>query len=173
MVDQIRTKAQILTDINDNNIEDISPQNIRNLLISYLVFGEIGMIDNTTEQTALPAGMNVVPLDQAAPSQGVTANTVDNRLEVEVDGQYRVTFEASYKGSTSSRFTLGVLKNGSVINRSKRRDTPTDVAEERNIMGSCTIDLTPLDNVQLGVQVQPAGGNFTFISGGLRIERID
>jgi len=173
MVDTIRTKSDLLTLLSDNGTQDISPQDLRDFLVSFLMFGELGFVDNAVEQSALPAGENVVPLDQAGPALGVTINTGSNFLQVPVDGNYRVTFESSYKGTGGSRFTFHVLKNGTSVSRMKRQDTPTVSTEERNVSGSGTVDLLATDEIKLGIQSQPAGGDFTMIQGGIRIERLD
>ncbi len=173
MADVIRTKADLITRLGDNSTQDISPQDLRDFLISFLVFGELGFVGNTVEQSALPAGVNIVPLDLAGPAFGVTNDTANNWLKVPADGNYRVSFEGSYKGTGASRFTFSILKNGVPVNRTKRQDTPTVSTEERNVSGSGTISLLATDEVKLGIQVQPAGGDFTLIQGGIRIERLD
>ena len=155
----------------DNATEDITPQNLRDMLHSYHIFGEIGMINNTTAMTNLPAGWNAVPLDQAGPAQGVTVDAINHLLGVDVDGQYRVEYMMSYSGTTAQKFRFCILKNDAEVGRTERQDTTTANQEIRNVSGSGTLNLTSTDEIKLGVR--SSGNDFTLRFGGLRIERLE
>lgn len=171
MADTIRTKAELISLLADNSTEDISPQNLRDMLVSYHIFGELGFVNNSTAMSTLPAGWNVVPLDQAGPSQGVTLDTTNNLIQVNVDGNYRVGYAFSWTGPKNQLFDFGVLKNGSIVSRTRRQDGITVLTEIRNLSGSGTLDLLSTDEIQLGVQ--SPGNDFTLKFGGLRIERLE
>lgn len=171
MVDTIRTKADILTLLADNATEDISPQNLRDWLVSFRVYGEIGVFNNTIWMNSLSAGFNVVTLNQSGPAAGVVVDTVNSLLGVDVDGQYRLDYALSYEGTAGKRYDIAILKNDALVARTQRRDTITANQEVRNMSGGGTLDLISTDEIKLGVQ--SLNNDFLLRFGSIRIQRVE
>ena len=171
MTDTIRTKSELLSKINDNSTEDISPQDLRDWLLSFRVFGEIGVIGNTQAINPLGSGFNVVPLNQAGPNECIVVDTANYLLQVPVAGRYRIEYAFTWSGTANVLYEFAVLKNGSTINRTQRQDTVSSAQERRNISGSATVDFIATDEIKLAVSSE--GNSFTLRYGGLRIERLD
>lgn len=171
MADTIRTLDELNVLLRDNGQEELSAQDIRDLMISQMVHGEIGAIGN--DEITLGSGWQTVDLDTAGVvHRGLTLNTTDHRIEdvpvaMKADVQVHVTF----LGADGESYDFAVFKNGGpsqVVGAAR-----TLVGNgARSVMGtwSVAVQLAADDTLQLGVR--SSGNAFTLNNGLLRVRRI-
>lgn len=103
MSDTIRTRAQILLALADNTSGDITPQIIRDLLVSVLgVYGTIKAVANTTIQTmATATSAKVEHFTKDGLAVGETPDYATNKITLDNSGTYIVFSQASFKSSVA------------------------------------------------------------------------
>lgn len=111
MADTRRTVAQLLTQLADNSLGAITPQVMRDLLLSLVCYGSLRSVAPHNEVVSTtPARYQ--DFDETGPSAGcIVDRTTNFRITVPVDGDYRVDFSASHQQS-SSRAIWSIRKNG-------------------------------------------------------------
>jgi len=106
MADTIRTRSAILSLFADNTSRDISPQDLRDFVVSaHGVYGGIYLLDGSTAQTGIsttPAKMTGWGGNLAA--AGVTPDYTDGSLTVGTDGVYKVEHNISFLGNGSNTY---------------------------------------------------------------------
>lgn len=106
MADTIRTLTALLALLADNTTGDISPQDIRDMLVSvHGVYGGIYIADGSTAQT----GIDTTPTKMTgwttnAISAGTTPDQANNEIVVGTDGVYVVFMTMSFSGSVNTTF---------------------------------------------------------------------
>ena len=151
MADVARTRAALLALLADNTAGDISPQDIRDFLVS--VFGTwsaIYVADGSTPQ----AGVTTTPVKltgftvNVAGLGGMTPDFTDNSIQVNLDGAYLVLAQISFSGSVNQGFEIHVNIDGV--------ETPFGVHRKIGTggdVGSATI-IAPLTGLSSGEKIE-------------------
>jgi hypothetical protein len=111
MADTIRTLAALLALLADNTTGDISPQDIRDMLVTvHGVYGGVYVADGSTAQT----GIDTTPTKMTGwatntDSAGTTPDQANNQITVGTDGVYLVWASVGFSGSVNTTF-LGHLR---------------------------------------------------------------
>ena len=116
MADTIRTKAACLALLPDNTAGDISPQDLRDTVVSLFgVYGCLYTKDGSTAQTGVgttPAKFTGFASDGAA--NGTTVSNANDKITISSgsDGTFLVFFHCSFSGTANTKFTFALRKNG-------------------------------------------------------------
>lgn len=116
MADVIRDLSAILALLADNTTGNISPQDVRDMVVSQVlpVYGEMRVEANSTPQTSIsttPAKLTSFNTDGL--SNGCTVDsTTDNDIEVLTAGVVYAEFLCSFSGTASQTFFFEIYKNG-------------------------------------------------------------
>jgi len=160
----IRTRAQLDTILADNIIGAISPADIRDVLDSTDLIGEIKTVDGSTAQASLSTTpVKLTCFAANGVNKGVTPDHTNDKLTIDAggDGDYEVAIQLSFSGSNSTGFTFKVRKNG----------VETDAGCERKLgvggdVGSCSIagvipSLVATDYLEIYVEADAASKSVT------------
>lgn len=172
MPDTIKTLAQLNQDFGDNTVGQVSPQFIRDLMVSMMVHGEIGSAAKAS--ITLPAAPNfaVVDLNVAGvAARGITVDTVNKRLaDVPVAMKAHVTAELWFRGTNGTTYDIAVFQNGSQVQRLTRQARIVNAAQIPEAYMGATIQCAANDTFDL--RVRAGGAAFELLFGVLRLQRI-
>lgn len=173
MPDTIRTLAELNAQFADNTSGVISPQDIRDLMVSLMVHGEIGSLAKAG--ITLGTGYQALDFDASgAIERGVTVDTANKWIVVPVAGKYELTLEVSFNGSNNTTYDFTVFKNpdGTPENIARIEDSErlVNAAMIGGVKVSCSLALAAGDKLQAGVRSN--GSAFTLRRGLLRVRRI-
>lgn len=175
MVDTIRTLAELNGLFADNNTQSVSEQDLRDLVLSQNVHAEIGSGAKTL--ITLGTGWQALDFDVAgAFERGVTANTVDSRIEgVPCTMKAVVTVEVFFKGEVGQDYDFTVFRNThstpaqiNTLNRLGMR--VLDAAQTIQHSWSVGVQFSAGDSIQAAVRSN--GNDFELLFGLLRFQRI-
>lgn len=116
-MDTHRTLTQLLTALADNTNGDITPQVMRDLVITtFANYGSIRVVSSHSETIIASTAEKYTDWDQAGPSNACTVDVASTyRITVPADGAYRVALTVSLNSITSAgTLTWQVRKNASV-----------------------------------------------------------
>lgn len=113
MADTIRTRSAILALLADNTSRDISPQDLRDAIVSmHGVYGGLYVQDGSTAQ----AGVDTTPAKMTGwagnmTAAGTTPDHTDDSITVGTDGVYLVLCQISFSGTVNTEFQAHVRIN--------------------------------------------------------------
>lgn len=174
MPDTIRTLAQLNAQFADNISGICSPQDVRDLMVSLMVHGEIG----SGAKAAINLGTSYTLLDftlAGIVSRGLNIDTVGKRINgIPVVMKAEVSFEMTFLGAVNTTFDFGVHVNGTLA---ARIVNSCRILAGATQIGLCTassqIQLAAGDTIDLrGKSSAAAANNFTLTRGLLRVRRI-
>lgn len=176
MPDTIRTIGELNALFADNNQGQCTPQDIRDLMVSMMVHGEIG----SGAKSAITLAAGFQPLDFALAgvvSRGLTIDTVNKWIaDVPVAMKAEITLEVSFQGANNTTFDFAVFRNPDTAPEQLLRVSDSERIFSAAMVGcikiSSSIQLNAGDKLQAGVR--PATGTplFTLLRGLLRVRRI-
>lgn len=108
MADTRRTKAAILTLFADNTTGLVSPQDLRDFVVTALGgYASLKTVDGSTAQT----GIGVTPVklttwDTNGDSNGLTPDHTSDDITIDVSGVYHVDCNVSFSGTANATFQL-------------------------------------------------------------------
>jgi len=106
MADTIRDRTDLLALLADNTSRDISPQDMRDVLVStHGVYGGLYVQDGSTAQTGVdttPAKMTGFAGNMTA--AGTTPDHTNDQITVLTDGVYLVWCQISFTGAASTEY---------------------------------------------------------------------
>lgn len=119
MADTIRKKADILTLLADNTSQLISPQDLRDAVVSmWGVYGFMYVADGSSSQTVNIAAAKLTLWASNGASNGLTVDaTTDDDITVDAgsDGVFVVWGQFSFTGTASKVFQFHARKNGGEV----------------------------------------------------------
>ena len=160
MADTQRNLAALLLLAPDQTTGDVSPQDLRDMLVSLLGgFGNIFTNDGVTAQsiTGGAAAVKMTGFVGNGPASGCTADKANNKLVANLTGKYMVVFQCSFSGSANITFQFHVRNGGAEI---------TSLGCERKLgaggdIGSCSIvgigDFTAAQDIEVYVECDGVG----------------
>lgn len=115
MVDTIRDRTSILALFPDNTTGDISPQDLRDFVVSaWGVYGGIGLTAGAYSQAAGTTPQQLTCFSTSSGvAKGVTEDAANDKLTPLSDGVYIGFFSASFSGGNARTFTFEWYVNGS------------------------------------------------------------
>lgn len=119
MADTQRSLSALLALLADNASGEISPQDLRDVLVTVLgVYGGVYTCDGVgTQSVDSGAPITIAQFDTAEPVKGVTADPANNRLVLTLDGVYEVFLHVTYQSNapTDVIFKIRALLDGAGI----------------------------------------------------------
>lgn len=116
MPDTQRSQAALLALLADNSKGDITPQVMRDLLVTALgVYGGLYTCDAvSTQSVSSAAKVTINQFENAEPANGVTAEPANNRLVLTLDGIYEVFLHVTYESTapTAVVYKIRALLDG-------------------------------------------------------------
>ena len=175
MADTIRTLAELNQLFGDNTTGSVSPQDMRDLIISQNVHAEIR--STRKAQITLSSGWNFVELDTAGSfSRGMTIDTTNLWItDVAVRLKALLHYEVHYIGAIGAQYDFAAFRDvdgtPQILSETQRNDFSTTVANQAlQVVTSVGVQLQQDDTVALGVR---SGTNtFELINATLRLQRI-
>lgn len=176
MPDTIRTLAELNAAFPDNTVGATSNQDIRDLIVSMMVHGEIG----SGPKSAIVLAAGFQPLDftlAGVVSRGLTIDTVNRWIaDVPCDMKAEITLELSFQGSNNTTFDFAVFRNPDTVPEQIQRLTDNERIFSAAMVGavkiSASIQLNAGDKLQAGVRPAAGTPSFTLLRGMLRVRRI-
>lgn len=171
MPDTIRSLAELNALLADNTSAAITPQDLRDLMVSQMVYAEIG--SGAKAEITLGTGFQAVDLNVAGEvSRGMVADATNRMItDTPVNMKAIIHCEVVFKGAVAD-YEFSVFRNPD--------STPTQVLRlARTVRGAATavshswstsVQLTAGDKLQLGVRAN--GQPFELLFGVLRVQRI-
>lgn len=165
-----RTRTALLALLADNNSGDITPQIVRDALVS--IMGGIGGIyaqDAAAAQATTESYQKVIGFTGAFSDDEISSDAVDDKITVLVGGVYTVYCGFSFFDGSNRTYTFSIAVNG----------TPTAIEMARQLGGSGDvgnssmfgpIPLSANDEITILVKSDLAS-NFTLVHAQLIVER--
>ena len=118
MADTVRTSAEVLALLANNTTQAISPQDLRDTVVS--LFGNhagLYVHSGTTAQTGVSTStlLTCFSVDGAdgVESGCLTLDRANDKITASVDGVYAVFFQCGFSGSVATEYHFHAQKNGS------------------------------------------------------------
>ena len=114
MADTPSSVASLQTLLADNVTGAISPQDLRNFLVSALgIYGSIYVFEGATEQSNVgTTGTLLTCFDTDGPSNGTTPANASDQITCTVAGTYEFHFYVCFSGTNGGVFQFRLRKNG-------------------------------------------------------------
>lgn len=173
-MDTIRSLAELASLIADNAQGAITPQDIRDLMVSQMVHGEIG--SGAKSALTLGAGWQALDLDvEGVVGRGLAVDAANRALgSIPVEMKALVSVEVVFRGTQNTNYEFAVWRNPTTTPVQELRLTRTlRPTAATNIVAhswATSLQLAAGDAFQLGVRAP--GAPFELLFGLLRIQRI-
>lgn len=171
MVDTVRTKAALQTLLADNTTGDISPQDLRDMLVSIMgVYGGIHIEGGVTGQAVVAATPELLTEWLAnGVADGVTPDFTADNITIDNNGVYQIEFAISLEGIAGAVFEFHLRKNG--VDTAHGCQIKTANNDTRSTVFSNQLALVATDVLTIWVE-SDIGGTFTVNHGDLNVRRI-
>ena len=174
MADTPRTLAALQTLLANNTAAGISPQDIRDFLVSVLGgYGGITALGASTAQASIsgtPAKLTGFAAN--APASDTTPDHTDDSVTGGEAGKYMVDFQCSFSGTASKTFLFRVYSQGIVTTLGCQRKLGTG-----GDVGSCScigiLALDSADVITTYVSSSDGGVSVTVVDAQLTLTRLD
>lgn len=177
MADTSRTLAAVQALLADNTSGAISPQDLRDAILSCLSgFGHISVLGGATAQgsiTTTPVKVTAFAADGPS-SADVTPAHGDDSITVSVAGKYAVGAQVSFSGTASKTFLFRIYVDGviSTLGFQRKLGTGGDVGSA-GLPPCCFLSLTAGQVVTLYVHSSDGGTDITVVDGQLGLDRVE
>lgn len=172
MADTPRTLSALLALLADNTSRNISEQDLRDVLVSILGgYAEIYCNDASTAQTVNDTPQRMTGFTTNGPDSGCTADAANDKIVIDVAGDYLVSIAVAYAGTLSKTFEIyaAVGTTPSHIGFHRKLGTAGDVGAG----SACGIlTLAASDEVSAYVHSSDGGTSFTPQNAQLTVKRI-
>lgn len=168
MADTKRSVSDLQTLLADNAAGDISANDMRDVLVSCLgINGGIGIPTvSATSQAISGTTWTKVTMFVAEQSNGATGDHANDKITVDVSGNYMVTANFSMKSSINNvTFTFAVYKNGAITGLLSQRKVGTGADVGSASFGGM-VSCSATDDLELYVYAD-LGTNLTLTVGQL------
>ena len=108
MADTRRTRASILALFADNITGDISPQDLRDFVVTALGgYASIKTVEGSTAQTGIgTTPVKLTTWDTNGDANGLTPDQENGEITIDIDGVYFVNCNISFSGTSNVTFQL-------------------------------------------------------------------
>jgi hypothetical protein len=173
MADTARSVSALQALLADNTSGAISPQDLRDLLVSSLgVYGEIYVAGGSTPQGSIDTSYALITGFAAnGLSSGTTPDHSSDQITVDVTGTYLVMANVCFTGTASTEFTVAVFAEGIEEHIHFCRSIGTGVTVgSAHLCG--VLALTATDVVDLRVKADGASKSITVQEGAFTVRMI-
>ena len=173
MADTVRTRTELLAALADNTIGNISPQDMRDAIVSLFgIYGSVKAVNNAVVQALVAAtAAKMTNFTKDGLAVATTPDFTNNQIALPNGGTYVIFAQVSLKSSVAS---LGVKVNLAIddVAGDGGFEFELPVAGE-SASGSCVDILTVVAAEVLSLRVEAdANNNLTLIDGQLIAIRI-
>lgn len=177
MTDTIRERTTIASLLADNTSSEISPQDLRDTVVSiWGVFGSISTYNNASSQSLTTTPAKITAFDITGSAVGVTADASTDDITVSSgsQGTFLVYVTLTCSGMTlNTLYSFHVAKNGTRVNGASGAINVQSSNDVGNVTIIYTVALTAGDIISvLGESTVGGGANITIKHGQLSIQRI-
>lgn len=181
MAQTVRTQADLIaTRLPDGSAGAISPEDVRDFLVSMSVYGAIYVEDGTTAQTGIgTTPVLVTCFNTAEGVDGTAANVTpakaSNKLTVGTsgDGVYRVDWALSLTALTASTQYIIEIRAAGALTNYKQEINTNATPDDAHMSGSGIISgLTAADDIELYVACDAASKAMTPTQAVLMAQRL-
>lgn len=177
MPDTFRTRSQALSLIADNTSGDISPQDLRdNIISAWGLYAALSVNDNTnilTLNTSL-SKLVLFALSEGSATTGVSPDIAQSEIEVNHDGVYLVFMHlTATQMNPTTEYTFVIQKNGTAVTGTKAEVVVSDAGDFENISVLYPVNCVDGDIISIGGESDdPSGQNVTITQAQLTAWRI-
>ncbi len=175
MVDTIRTLAELNSLLADNTTAKLSPQDVRDLMVSQMVHAEIGSAAKASK--ILGASWEPLDFDVAGVFQrGLNANTLLLRIDsIPVEMKAVLSLEVYFRGNVGQNYDFTVFKDPIVapVNITRMQRLGFEVLNAgQTIHASWSVGVQLSAGDVLQPAVRSASQDFELLFGLFRVQRI-
>lgn len=174
MADTVRTRAALLALLPDNMTEDISPQDLRDVVVSlHGVYGEMSIQAGASAQgsisttPAIVTGWNTNGL-----SDGTTPDHTTNGITITEAGIFVVDFSISLSALTASALFAFEIYKGAVAQGQVAEIMSNATPDRACVAGGGIVSCSAADVLSLYVYSNGAARTMTPTEGQFRVRRI-
>ena len=164
MADTSRTLAAVLALLADNSTGDISPQDIRDAIVSVFAnYAAIGVEGGSTAQTSIsatPAKVTGFTTD-GLHAGALTHNAANDKLTATVAGTYLIVWSCSFYGTTAKTFLGEIYAGGAAVAFGRWRNLTGTSPAVTNAVGVALASLTVNDDIEAYISSTDGGTSFT------------
>lgn len=164
MADTPRSLANLQTLLADNASKQISPQDLRDMLVSCLgIYGSLSCFEASTQQDDPNTGAKLTCFTTNGASNGTTPDHTDDSITIGVTGTYDVYFQISFSGTSSSEAKFRLRVDGVEQNYgcTRKLGTAGDVGSAGFYAPG--ISLTSGEKITVYVEMNGATDDFTAV----------
>lgn len=171
MADTKRTLPELQALLADNTAGDISPQDLRDMLVSIMgVYGSIVITAGVTGQTiASGVAEQMTEWTTDGISSGCTPAFASDQITIDNSGDYEIGFQCGFQGITNCTFEFTLYKNGVTAAVGTQRKTSN--ADVGSCSFVCQITLAATDVLSIWVEGDQ-NGTFIVAESQLAVKRI-
>ena len=177
MADTIRTLTANKSLLADNTTNDISPQDIRDMVESIVkCYGGLYVDDGSTAQGSIGTSYTQL-INWAADmdADGLTPDFANNQIDVDTnsDGLYLIMFTASLGAlSSSAVFTLALAKNDTEITGAKAEISTVDATGRHAVTIVALVSLVATDDISVRIKASAGPSTVTIEQAQLVMKRL-
>jgi len=178
MADTIRSKADLVALLPDNTTNLISPQDVRDFLISVLDV-QAGLQETTTRTVTgneAPAAFNSTSLsglaNMAINSSGFSTTLASGTITAPVDGVYTVHLDLLLAPTDTQAYDFYVYLNGSPVSGLVWGFTLTGSGDRESLSVHVPLDLSANDDIQIYYGAGVDSSDFQVLKFFFWLERI-
>ncbi len=113
MVDTARSLSDLQTLLADNVSGDISPQDVRDMLVSCIgIYGSLSVFNGSTQQDNPDTGAKLTAFTTNGNSNGTTPDQSNDQITIDVAGNYDIAFQCSFSGTGNTTFQFRLRIDG-------------------------------------------------------------
>ena len=163
MTDTARSLSALQTLLADNVAEDITPQDLRDMLVSCLgIYGSLSCFEYYIQQDNPDTGVILTCFDTDGLAEGMTPSNADNNITIEIDGVYDILFQTSFFGDIAE-IAFRLRKNGVEQPYGCYRNIVSSSDKDSVSFIAPGISLVATDILTIYVEMSVATADFTIV----------
>lgn len=174
MSDTQRSLAALQTLLADNTTNKISPQYLRDFLVSVCGgYGSIHVQDGATPQSVGTTPAKLTGFVQNGPASGATPDASDDEIAVDVTAAYWAEGHFSFTGTASRTFQIHLRVNGVESSGACGRAKTNTSGELVHVSFSLPVELIAADVVSVWAEADVDASSMTLVDGSLALKRLN
>jgi hypothetical protein len=173
MADTIRDRAAVIALLADNTSGDISPQDLRDFLVStWGLYGALSFYNKSATQSLNTTPATIVAFDTTGGSDGTSVSTGSHNITVSSGGVWQVETHMTLSGFNSGTlYTFHIAKNGTRIPGASA-SLKTTSSDYKAFSISLTVSLVNTDIITVQGESDAGGGQTIIpVHGQLLVKR--
>lgn len=175
MADTIRTRSAIVALLPDNTSGDISPQDLRDFLVSvWSVYGALSVYNNASSQSFNTTPSKVTAWAIETSGAGVTVSASTDDITINTDGVFKVQAGLTLVSlNATTQYTFHIALNGVRVSGASASVEVQSANDVINLSIVHPVTCVSTDIISIYAESDDAGGqNATIQHGQVYVERI-